>query len=201
MDMSIRWMFAGVYTLSVFIITPYLPKFIKIASGKWKSSSVSNFVLKAEIIIALFLISFAMAILFKYKRKRKKDVVFLFFLGAIIVLSLIIYRFLPNPYEFTHLPEYAVLSYLLVWALKEGEEKTKKKSSNEGLESNNGEGRKIRIIKNSYLLGGFITAGIGSVDEIYQYFLPRRFFTWYDIILNTMGGILGILIYWGFKEK
>jgi len=198
MNMPLRWMLAGAYTLSIFIFTPCLPKLIQIASGKWKGSSISNFVLKFEIIIALSLIFLALAI-FKYK--RKKGVVLLVSLGAIIALSFITYKFLPNPYEFTHLPEYAVLSYLLVWSLKEGEEKPKKKSSNERLESNNGEGRKIGIIKNSYLLGGFITSGIGTVDEIYQYFLPRRFFTWYDIILNTIGGILGILIYWGLKEK
>lgn len=192
-------MLTGAYTLSIFIFTPYLPRFIQIASVRWKGSSVSNFVLNVEITIALFLIFLALAILFKYK--RKKGIVLLVSSGAIIILSFIIYRFLPNPYEFTHLPEYAVLSYLLVLALKEGEEKTKKKISNARLESNNGKGRKIRVINTAYFLSGSITTIIGAFDEIYQYFLPHRFFTWYDIILNTIGGVLGILIYWEVKEK
>ena len=112
--------------------------------------------------------------------KRKKSVLFLISIGGIFLLSFIIYQFLPNPYEFTHLPEYAILSILIVRALD------KEKRSN--------------FIKNSYFLSGLITGIIGTGDEVYQYFLPKRFFTWYDIALNILGGILGILIYWRIKN-
>jgi hypothetical protein len=60
--------------------------------------------------------------------------------------------------------------------------------------------RKFGIIKNSYFLSGSITGVIGVVDEIYQYFLPSRFITLYDIFLNILGGILGLLVFWGTKR-
>ena len=41
---------------------------------------------------------------------------------------------------------------------------------------------------------------IGMGDEIYQHFLPGRFFTWYDVFLNFVGGILGLIVYWGLKK-
>jgi len=45
-----------------------------------------------------------------------------------------------------------------------------------------------------------VTGLIGTADEIYQYFLPNRYFTLYDIFLNILGGILGLLIFWGIKK-
>jgi len=42
---------------------------------------------------------------------------------------------------------------------------------------------------------------VGIGDEIYQHFLPNRFFTWYDIFLDILGGILGLLILWRIKKE
>jgi len=60
--------------------------------------------------------------------------------------------------------------------------------------------KRSNLIKNSYIFSGLITGVIGITDEVYQYFLPRRFFTWYDVLLNILGGILGLLIYWKIKN-
>lgn len=124
--------------------------------------------------------------------RRKKSALFLVSVGGIILLSFIIYQFIPNPYEFTHLPEYAILSMLLVWAL--GNKKV--------MRTNTKKEKRLSsvIIKNPYFLSGTITGIIGTLDEIYQYFLPNRYFTWYDIFLNILGGILGLLIFWGIKR-
>jgi hypothetical protein len=111
---------------------------------------------------------------------------------GIFLLSLILYQFLPNPYEFTHLPEYAVLSILIVWALD------KKKAGNTSSEKE--KIKKSPVIKNPYLLSAFATGIVGTGDEIYQHFLPNRFFTVYDIFLNIFGGILGLLVFWGTKR-
>lgn len=59
---------------------------------------------------------------------------------------------------------------------------------------------KYGIIQNSYLLSGIVTSIIGAGDEVYQHFIPGRFFTWYDIFLNAVGGVLGLLVYWGIKR-
>ena len=125
--------------------------------------------------------------------RRRKSALFLVSVGGIFLLSFIIYQFIPNPYEFTHLPEYAILSILIIWAL----DKEKLKRTDAKKEKN----IRLTISKNPYFLSAFITGIIGSADEIYQYFLPNRYFTWYDIFLNILGGILGLLVFWGIKRK
>jgi len=60
--------------------------------------------------------------------------------------------------------------------------------------------RKSIIPRSAYLFSGFITAIIGTADEVYQYFLPHRSFAWYDIFLNGVGGVLGLLVFWGTKR-
>ncbi len=177
MKITRKWTVVFFYTVGIFVVTPYLPQLISIASSRWSSLGVSRFVLVIEIIIALLVLTLAIVFLFY---KRKKSHLFLISIGIIFLLSFIIYQFIPNPYEFTHLPEYAILSMLIVRAL------VKEKRSN--------------FIRSSYIFSGLITGAVGVTDEVYQYFLPNRFFTWYDIMLNILGGILGLLIYWKIKN-
>ena len=189
MKTSGRWIIICIYTIGLFVLTPYLPQLIQAASSRWSSSDVSRFVLVVEIAIAFLILILAFGFLIQ---KKKKSALFLISMGSIFLLSFILYRFIPNPYEFTHLPEYAILSILIVRAL----DKAKLRSSDAKKEKN------IRnaIGKNLYFLSGIITGLIGTVDEIYQYFLPNRHFTLYDIFLNILGGILGLLIFWVMKR-
>jgi VanZ family protein len=55
-------------------------------------------------------------------------------------------------------------------------------------------------IGNLYWKSGLITGLIGLGDEIYQHFLPRRYFAWYDIFLNILGGIVGLVVFWALKK-
>jgi len=162
----------------MFIFTPYLPQLIRATSSHWSKSRVANFVLGVEIIIALLILTSAIVLIIY---KKKKSILFIISIGGIFLLSIIIYQFNPNPYEFTHLPEYAILSILIIKALDKEKRST--------------------FIKNSYFLSGLITGIIGTGDEVYQHFLPNRFFTWYDILLNILGGILGLVIFWGTKKS
>jgi len=189
MKVSRKWVVACLYTIGIFVVTPYLPHIIQAASSRWSRSGVSRFVLGVEIIIALLILTLAIVFLFY---KRKKSFLFLISICVIFLLSFIIYQFLPNPYEFTHLPEYAILSMLIVKPL----EKEKSKSTSTEKEKN----LKFPIIKNPYFLSAVVTSIIGTGDEIYQYFLPNRYFTLYDIFLNVLGGILGLLIYREIKN-
>jgi hypothetical protein len=190
MKITRKWTVVFFYTVGIFVVTPYLPQLIRVASSRWASSSVSRFVLVVEIAIALLILILAVGFLIQ---KKKKSAFFLIYVGGIFLLSFIIYQFIPNPYEFTHLPEYAILSILIIWAL----DKEKLKSTDAKKEKN------IRrtISKNPYFLSAMITGLIGTVDEIYQYFLPNRYFTLYDIFLNILGGILGLLIFWRIKKS
>lgn len=190
MRVSRKWAVVCFYTVGIFVVTPYLPKLIRTASSRWSSSGVSRFVLGIEIAIALFILAIA-AIYLIYRKKR--SALFLIYVGSIFLLSFIIYQFIPNPYEFTHLPEYAILSMLIIRALD------KKNVRNIGAEKK--KNIKSATIKNSYFLSGAGTGVIGIADEIYQYFLPNRYFTVYDLFLNILGGILGLLIYWKIKNR
>jgi len=46
-----------------------------------------------------------------------------------------------------------------------------------------------------------ITGVLGTIDELYQGILPLRYFTWYDILLNGLGGLLGLTIFWGANRE
>ena len=189
MKTSWKWIIVCVYTIGLFAVTPYLPQLILAAISRWTSSGVSRFVLWVEIAIALLILILAVRYL---THRRKKSALFLISVGCVFLLSFIIYQFSPNPYEFTHLPEYAILSMLFVWALGDKKAKRTNVKKEKRLTS--------VVIKNSYFLSAEITGIIGTVDEIYQHFLPNRYFTLYDIFLNILGGILGLLIFWGIKK-
>jgi glycopeptide antibiotics resistance protein len=45
------------------------------------------------------------------------------------------------------------------------------------------------------------TTALGTVDELYQGLLVGRSFIWYDILLNGLGGVLGLMIIWGMSRK
>lgn len=189
MKISGEWAIVCVYTIGIFVVTPYLPRLIQTATSRWSSSGVSRFVLGVEIAIALLILILAVKFLI---HRRKKSALFLISVGGIFLLSFVIYQLIPNPYEFTHLPEYAILSMLILRALDK--EKVKSKSAEKAVNA------KSAIIKNPSFLSAVVTGIIGTGDEIYQHFLPNRHLTWYDIFLNVLGGILGLLIYWRIRK-
>jgi len=162
-------------------------------------------VLSGEIIIALFIL--ALGIIILVLRKKISALFPFLFTAGIFLGSVVLYLiFLPNPYEFTHYPEYAILSMLIINALEKNKDSSSGRNSagkiGGGIRRSIGKKGNIksRIIKNPYFLSALLTGIIGTGDEIYQHFLPHRFFTWYDILLNIGGGILGLLIYWEVKK-
>lgn len=198
MNISGRWVSALLYVIAIFIITPYLPRLIQLASSRWSSETTNRFVLNVEIIIALLL--FALGIIPLIYKKKRTALFFILSIGGIFLTSFVLYYFLPNPYEFTHLPEYAILSILIKRAFNKNKGRCWDSAREIGKRTEKEETKKSGIMKNFYFLSGTITSVIGIGDEIYQHFLPGRVFTSYDIFLNTLGGILGLLIYWGMKK-
>ena len=126
MKITRKWTVVFFYTVAIFVVTPYLPQLISIASSRWANSSVSRFVLVVEIALALLISILAFGSLIQ---KKKKSALFLISMGGIFLLSFLIYKLIPNPYEFTHLPEYAILSILIMRAL--GKEKLKSTDAKE----------------------------------------------------------------------
>ncbi len=175
--LSRRWLFVYGYLVILIIATPYLPLVINLARKRWQAGSVSNFVLAIEIAIAVLLLFLAVVIYFV---NRRKFLPFTLILLGLIAFCYLFYLSNPNPYELTHLPEYAIISILFNNAIR---------ASDRG-------GNKNYL----FIRSGLITLILGAVDELYQGLLPLRFFRGYDIMLNALGGILGLTVFWGIKQ-
>jgi len=164
------------------VATPCLPLLIRWASSRWQAGSISSFVLGVEIFIGALLI-FLVGCVFFFNRIKFPS--FILIIGGIIISAILFHLIIPNPYELTHLPEYAILSILIIQAIKKQKGKGKEKLSDTYI----------------YFGSGAVTGALGAVDEIYQGLLPLRYFTWYDILLNVIGGLLGLTIFWGLNRK
>jgi len=176
--LSRKWLLVYGYLLIILIATPYLPSLIEWAQNKWPTGSVSGLVLIVEISIGFLLIALVCSTFFF---NRRKFFLFILIASGLIVVSCLFYLIIRNPYELTHLPEYALLSILILQAI-EREKKQERGKVNKG---------------NSYVESAIITGIFGGIDEIYQGLLPLRYFNWYDILLNMIGGLLGLTIFWG----
>ncbi len=60
--------------------------------------------------------------------------------------------------------------------------------------------RKWRLNR-AILLAIIITIGFGCLDEIHQSFVPGRYGGLMDIILNSVGAILGVGFFWILNRK
>jgi len=177
-----RWLAVYGYLLVVLIATPYLPLLIQWASLRWPAESISGLVLGVEISIGIFLIVSAGAIFFYNRRKFPS---FILIIGGLIAFASLFYHIIPNPYELTHLPEYAILGILILRAVKGGK----------------GERREKENESYFYLRSAMFTGVLGTIDELYQGILPLRHFVWYDVFLNGIGGLLGLTIFWGVNRE
>jgi hypothetical protein len=116
---------------------------------------------------------------------RQKFFRFILIIGGLITASSLFYFIIPNPYELTHLPEYAVLGLLMVRAIKGDTVPLRERNGANFL----------------YLRSAGVTSAIGAMDELYQWLIPGRYFTWYDILLNSLGALLGLTIFWGISRE
>ena len=89
MKITRKWAVVFFYTVGIFVVTPYLPQLISVASSQWASSSVSRFVLVVEIATAFLILILAVGFLIK---KKKKSALFLISVGGIFLLSFLILK-------------------------------------------------------------------------------------------------------------
>jgi hypothetical protein len=211
-----KWLVVYGYLLIILSATPHLPLLIRWASSRWQAGSISGFVLGVEIFLGALLLFLAGGVFF-FNRRRFSS--FIFIIGGLLTSAIIFYLIIPNPYELTHLPEYAVLSILILQALKEKKGKEKEKLNDTYIYpvrrfSSSGQrwykreswvwNRFKILFKTSnrvYFRSAAITGALGVIDELYQGVLPLRYFTWYDIFLNMLGGLFGLTILWGIIKE
>ena len=177
-----RWLAVYGYLFVVLIATPYLPLLIQWTSSKWNPASTSSFVLAVEISLGVLLLISAGAIFFYNRRKFPS---FVPIIGGFIAFASLFYLIIPNPYELSHLPEYGVLGILILHAVKAEDERRREKVNESYF----------------YFRSAMFTGLLGTIDELYQGILPLRYFTWYDIFLNGIGGLLGLTIFWGIARE
>ena len=193
-----RWLAVYGYLLIVLIATPYLPLLIQWASLRWPAESISGFVLGVEISIGIFLIVSA-GVIFFYNRRKFPS--FVLIIGGLIAFASLFYLIIPNPYELTHLPEYAILGILILHAVK-GKDGRRREKVNESYfypvreKKLHRLWRGVTFTDRVYFRSAMITGVLGTIDELYQGILPLRYFTWYDVFLNGIGGLSG-----GLKES
>jgi len=191
------------YLLIVLIATPYLPLLIQWASLRWPAESISGFVLGVEISIGILLIVTAGAIFFYNRRKFPS---FVLIIAGFIAFSSLFYLIIPNPYELTHLPEYAILAMLILHAVKGGEGRKREKVNESYFypvreKKLHRLWRGVTFADRVYFRSAMITGVLGAIDELYQGILPLRCFIWYDVFLNGIGGLLGLTIFWGIVRE
>ena len=161
----IHWTLVILYSVS-------LPEVIfayRKLSAIFPARSVSNIP-----VILLLLMGFSY-LLVAFKNKRP------FWSYIIIVPCLAIYLYIktlqPYPNKHIHIPEYAILAWLVYWAA-----------------SIDYEGRGILLLV-------FVCSSLlGCVDEILQGIHPARFYGWKDMLINTLSVAIGISTIIGLKD-
>lgn len=115
----------------------------------------------------IFLVSFLILII----RKRPSFLKFSIFIIALITGMWFCWQ-LKIPEEKIHLLEFAVLGWF---------------ASRDLIKTN----RKVKGI----IFALAFTLMVGVLDEVFQGILPYRYFQWFDIGLNSAGGLWGVILY------
>lgn len=120
------------------------------------------------IIYSIIGMSVFIYILFIKKEKSlAKYLLFLLFVGIFFIMV----KFEKNPAEKIHMAQYGLLGVLLYNALKFDFD---------------------RFNKRIYLYGSLICLVTGAFDEVIQKLLPNRVFTWHDVFINGLSGIIAL---------
>jgi VanZ family protein len=168
------WSWVILYVIFVYASLPILPSI-------W-NKALEHFGKRLDYIPAiLFFISGFVIIYYIAFHLGDRKVSSYAYLSLVFLAALLIFNKLELPVERIHIFEYGVLPFLI------GPPLTKRR----GLAS---DGQKSILIK--ILIIGFT---IGIIDEIIQFFLPNRYCTISDILLNGISVALGLSVWRVFR--
>ncbi len=111
--------------------------------------------------------------------KRERRPARYVYLILILIAFFFLKEYLTFPIEKVHLIEYSIFGALFFWAV-----------SVSGLS-----------LLSSFMVTVVASLVVGSADELVQAFIPSRYFSMKDLLINFQSGILGAAVYAGFVKE
>lgn len=127
--------------------------------------------LGVQYLLYALLWSYLLAYLVFVKRERTLRAYLLYVLFLTVFFGAAVLEMRPS--EKIHMAQYGLLGFLVFFALAAHFD---------------------RFDRRLYIWAALICTAVGAGDEAVQYFLPNRFFTWHDVVVNAASGILALFI-------
>lgn len=185
-----RWDYVILLTLIIYA-TLYIARPI----CAFLRGNIPFFDIAANILLAIAVIV-ALAITYKTKKTGyiKRNSTYFLLIVAIFIYAVIIWK-VRLAEEKIHFLEYGLLSFLIYRAFLDGSEKYKSRqgtprSLKSGLASFLMDIKGARV----YIFAFILVFILGWIDEIIQYILPNRFYDIRDVIMNGIGGSMGLVL-------
>ncbi len=169
-----EWLSVAIYLLAIFALTPFLPQLVEFVAELLRVPVELFTIWLRNIIIAGLILFLTAFMIYEGRYKQQSTYVAL---GIIFVWGAILVNNFGAPAEATHLLEYGGLAVLLFYKFR----------------------RRYVKIRSAplYLAAAILTLAVGILDELYQGWLPNRYYDLNDIITNASSGILGLVYVWG----
>ena len=166
MTSRFRWLAFAGWTLLILLLAPFANRIQK-WTGVLLGESVVRYVLSAILLVAIAGVAAFLA------RRRAVAARQILWLAAIAALTLAVTWRLEVAAEPAHLAQYSVLAFLAFSALRSH-------LDDAGV----------------YPAAAVLTTIVGTVDEIFQWLLPNRFWDFGDVGLDAAAGVLVQLVIW-----
>ena len=163
---AMAWTLVALWTLVIYVAIPFARKIQSLFSEQFGGRQVFTYIVLAAVAIGG---SFgAWFLVHRMRRLAWRRIVWLVGVGACYVYGTL--RLRSAPEEALHFVEYGVLALLLVRAF-------------------------LFRVKDPavYFCAGLAGLFIGLVDEMIQWMVPRRFWDWRDLIINSVGCVLMLI--------
>ena len=152
------WLIIAIYVLSL----PYAIVLFRILENLLTLAVVK--------ILPIILLLISCLVYVRYCRERKKGYHIVEFVGPSAALLIGVFVLESNPIKYIHIPEYALLTWLIYLAI------------------NRENGSLVMIVASA-----IYASALGVFDEIHHGINPERYFGWKDMVINSVGSAIGAL--------
>ncbi len=160
------WLPVVLYVVAMFAAIPYLPAVIIAFQRTYPT-------IFAPFFIAIFAIIVTLVLGYVVLLRRCWRVSVLLWMAVIVAAGMVMSSFLGEPAEKIHLLEYGLLGILVHCRLAPPASKS---------------------VSMAVVASLAITGAVGCLDELYQWYVPNRYFGWQDVAANVLGGALGVAL-------